>query len=217
MIDDMVQLTPELAACLVLAFLGSVAYMRYSWTSERVKLKKAADELQAHRVSLADERAKKENLQRLLAAARAGDTTEIARAMDLNADVDSVDPLTKASALYVAAQQGNMGAVAMILARGADKSLKNRHGVTPLIAAVKSTQFTPKCRECAMTLLSNGADPNDEDDVGDTALLAACRIGDIDYIDVLLNNGADAGHTNHKDEVCCCSSSTRLHTRWFYS
>jgi ankyrin repeat protein len=138
--------------------------------------------MQAHRVSQADIRVRAELGQRLLAGARNNDTAEISRAVDLNADVNFVDPSTKAIPLYVATQQGHVDAITTILALSANIDAKNRHGLTALLGAIKSTQFSPKCRNCVTVLLDSGANPNEADADGDTPLLAACRFGDCDYI-----------------------------------
>ncbi len=49
---------------------------------------------------------------------------------------------------------------------------------------------------CARFLLEHGADPNDRDRNGTTALLFACSEGDLELVELLIANGADTRITN---------------------
>jgi len=165
-----------------LLFVIAVLYMHYLWQRENATLAKATEELLDHRVKQIDIKERAQLAQRLHRAARAGDTREMARAIDLNADVNAADGDTAATPLYIASQQGHVDAVMLALARGANVDAANKHGLTPLIAAVKSTTVTPKCRDCVAKLLDGGANPNSATSDGDTALLSACRARDAAYI-----------------------------------
>ena len=136
----------------------------------------------------------------------------MARAIDLNADVNAADTVTAATPLYVAAQQGHVDAVELALARGAQVDASNRNGMTALTAAVKSTPVNQKCRDCVAKLLAVGADPNLATDNGDTALLSACRARDAAYIVRTLDSGyaplsllvcGVAGHVSERAPCGC--------------
>mmetsp|Transcript_20948 Transcript_20948/g.54477 ORF Transcript_20948/g.54477 Transcript_20948/m.54477 type:complete len:251 (-) Transcript_20948:283-1035(-) len=203
MIDDFVQLTPELVTLLVVVFVGGVLFMRYSWKSNRDTLERAAEEMRAHRVAMANEREQSALLGRLVKAARAGDTIEIGRAVDMNADVNAASPTAAGGTpLHIAAQQGQALAVEALIVRNADVEARNKHGLTPLVAAVKSAQFSNgRGTDCVATLLRCGADPNAAAENGDTALLSAARVGDTNCVNTLLSHGASAGHENERGET----------------
>lgn len=75
----------------------------------------------------------------------------------------------ESTALHLAADEGNVECVNLLLAKGADAKIKNHRGVTPLHLAARTSSL-----ECVESLLSNGnATPNAEDFDKRTPLHAA--------------------------------------------
>lgn len=100
----------------------------------------------------------------------------------------------ESTALHLAADEGNVECVNLLLAKGADPKIKNHRGVTPLHLASRTSSL-----ECVESLLCNGkANPNAEDFDKRTPLHAAVSktITSMQIIEVLVMWGADI---NHKD------------------
>ena len=79
--------------------------------------------------------------QPLLWAARENHTEMAATLIDLGADINEQQPLTstssKSSALHVAAQKGAVDIVRLLLDRGIDRTLRDKHNNTALALAEK--------------------------------------------------------------------------------
>lgn len=100
----------------------------------------------------------------------------------------------ESTALHLAADEGNVECVNLLLAKGANTKIKNHRGVTPLHLAARTSSL-----ECVESLLCNGnANPNAEDFDKRTPLHAAIGRSNtsIQIIESLVMWGADI---NHKD------------------
>ncbi|XP_037033312.1 transient receptor potential channel pyrexia-like [Bradysia coprophila] len=100
----------------------------------------------------------------------------------------------ESTALHLAADEGNVECVNLLLAKGADVKIKNHRGFTPLHLAARTSSLA-----CVEALLSNGhANPNAEDFDKRTPLHAAIGTSDtsVDIIENLVMWGADV---NQKD------------------
>lgn len=100
----------------------------------------------------------------------------------------------ESTALHLAADEGNVECVNLLLAKGADAKIKNHRGVTALHLAARTSSLA-----CVESLLSNGnANPNAEDFDKRTPLHAAVGKSDaaIDILECLVLWGANI---NQKD------------------
>jgi len=97
--------------------------------------------------------------------------------------------------LHIAANQGDVPMVALLIRRGAEIDARDRYGRTPLFSAVGGT-FGPH-PEVAKMLVDHGADVNARKNSGETVLCYALEMGrargpkNIEAIEVLLKAGAD--------------------------
>ena len=100
------------------------------------------------------------------------------------------------TALMIAAQNGNINAVKIIIKYSKDKiNFSDIYGESALIMAITSNHF-----EIVKLLLHHGADTEIRTGRDETALFIACRSSSIQIIDLLLRNGADsnAGDSNDR-------------------
>ena len=95
--------------------------------------------------------------------------------------------------MHLAADEGNADCVQLLLAKGANPTLYNHRGYTPLHLASRTSNF-----ECVVLLLEGGADPNAKDLDQRTPLHAAIGKSEnsLDIIETLIAHGADV---NQKD------------------
>lgn len=127
--------------------------------------------------------------------------------------------LTIDDALIKASKNGDLSKVRQLFTEGAQANVKNRLGVTPLLAAamgghtaivqvlvendVKVNAVPAGLRDWA---LSAARIPLDEEDItqaaarGDTALIIAVRQGHTDTVRYLLDHGADVNRPNRQNE-----------------
>lgn len=84
-------------------------------------------------------------------------------------------------------KKGWRDVVPMLLMKGADVSLRDSHGRTPLMHLPAGEVGG----ELATILLDAGAKPADRDEDGDTALHLACDRAAVEAVSVLLSRGAD--------------------------
>ena len=63
--------------------------------------------------------------------------------------------------------------------------------------------------ETVSLLLANGADPNEKEPNGNTALHEAIKLGDFGIVQLLINNGADTRVKYHRDDAAERSSCPR--------
>jgi hypothetical protein len=120
---------------------------------------------------------------RLWDASIAGDTVAIGRALADGARIDSLDTRRNPNgrrALNWAAWNNRVGAIQLLLARGASINLANRTGFTPLHHAAESGSA-----EAALALLAAGADPAWPNQEGQTAAAVARARGHTELADRL--------------------------------
>jgi ankyrin repeat protein len=97
----------------------------------------------------------------------------------------------------------------LLCARGADASIRNNEGQTPLHTLFRLndngrsfTHKTPVDRATISTLLAHGATATDADNVGDTPLhIAAANLRWTDAVSYLLQHGADPARQNLREET----------------
>ncbi|HEY7115009.1 MAG TPA: ankyrin repeat domain-containing protein [Tepidisphaeraceae bacterium] len=93
-------------------------------------------------------------------------------------------------ALVAALGQGKFNAITPLLDHGADLNQGDISGVTPLMRAAESSAIVKQ-------LLDRGADPNAVAALrGDTALIRAAEIGNVQSVKLLLAAGAKVDHAN---------------------
>jgi ankyrin repeat protein len=94
-------------------------------------------------------------------------------------------------------ETGREACVDLLLSSGADPSLKDRNGNIPLHIAVQVGYSTALVDR----LLKAGSPANAANAAGDTALHLALRGGRLEYVPLLLSNGADIFLANGKGET----------------
>ena len=100
------------------------------------------------------------------------------------------------TALMIACWRGNIDAINELLNVGADPNIADKYSCTWLHYAV----YGDCDKEVLQTIISHGADVNATRNGNVTALMIACRRGNIDGINELLNVGADP---NIADKYSC--------------
>jgi cytochrome c len=126
-------------------------------------------------------------------AAKAGDVPAITAALDAGAQVNDIDQLGKATALYYSVTGGHLEATRFLLSRGADVNHSSNWGVPILNAAFKGYS------EILKLLLIRGADPNSAFRT-DTALHLAAEKGCLECVKILVAAGADVNVLNRYRE-----------------
>jgi len=101
-------------------------------------------------------------------------------------DVRTADG-SSGTALMIAAASGYTDFMKLLLDRGANVKLQDKHKDNALMAAVRIGSV-----DAVRLLISHGADPNQRDEAGRTALIWAARSGRSDIAKILLDAGADA-------------------------
>lgn len=96
------------------------------------------------------------------------------------------------TALTAAVMNGHKDTVELLLEKGAGINEKGRDGWTPLIYAVKRSNWDDMV-EGGITrlLLEKGADTDEGDDDGETPLITATQNGNESLVKLLLDHGAD--------------------------
>jgi ankyrin repeat protein len=85
------------------------------------------------------------------------------------------------TALHLAAANGHLDSVALLVKRGADTEAKSKEAWTPLVCAVNRGRI-----DCAAHLLDHGANVDHRTRDGRTALHRACENGDHEAVQLLL-------------------------------
>ncbi len=101
-------------------------------------------------------------------------------------EVSSIDQSEVSMNLILAAQQGDVEAVARLLEQGADVNVANNRGVTPLIAAAYQNNV-----EVAKLLIEAGANVNVQDNTQQSAYLITTSEGYVELLRLTLEAGAD--------------------------
>lgn len=114
-------------------------------------------------------------------AAKKDDTAGIAAALDSGADANESDGLV--TPLYIAAINGNLEAVRLLIKDGADVNLHTKFG-TPLHAAAQKG-----CLACVKLLVEAGADANALTPERKPAVHLAKKFGHSDVADYLFKHG----------------------------
>jgi ankyrin repeat protein len=123
---------------------------------------------------------------------------EVTPLINLLKEKGAVKKLPLDAQLIKASKDGNIELVKDLIKQGASVNARNSYG-TPLLLIVASKEGE-RFSKILKILLDNGADINNQDfdipDYGETALHAACEIGDIDRIKMLIERGANINIRN---------------------
>ncbi|KAJ5683303.1 hypothetical protein N7462_006468 [Penicillium macrosclerotiorum] len=112
-------------------------------------------------------------------------TGTVLMALDFGANINAMDPIRR-TPLHIAAEQGNLELIKILLGRGADTNVPDRNGYTPLFWTIKGRDI-----EFARLLLKHNANPNWACIDGWSPIHTA-SIGD-DFVRLLLEYGANPG------------------------
>jgi len=129
-----------------------------------------------------------DRISNFLAAAESGDTAKIAESLNQGIDVNVTDEHGQ-TALMVAADEGHVDTVKLLLQHKASPDLQNRLGGTALMLACFKGHL-----EVITELLKAGADVNTKSNDGYTALMQATFKSDktaVQIINLLLDQKAD--------------------------
>jgi ankyrin repeat protein len=121
----------------------------------------------------------------LMLAARKGNTQLVAKLINADASLDTLDNNCR-SALLLATRAGHHGVVEVLLAAGADKQLMGSHHKTPLIYAISNNRL-----DLVRLLVNEGAEKDPNFDTVANALPFAIRQNKKTIIDELLQQDPD--------------------------
>lgn len=124
--------------------------------------------------------------ERLVQFAAQGDTTVVELLLAAGLDVNTAEPVRKASALHHAAAGGHVRLVGALLARGANPNAVDWNGNTPLINAAYFGHL-----DAVKVLLQKGARIDAVSKAGHSALMAAVFHGKENLVSYLLQQGAN--------------------------
>ncbi|XP_069911978.1 ankyrin repeat domain-containing protein 26 isoform X14 [Oryctolagus cuniculus] len=124
-------------------------------------------------------------------AASAGNVAAVEKILGCRrSGVDDVDHKSR-TALHWACAKGHQDMVAFLISRRCLLDPQDKRAATPLIKAVQCP-----AENCATLLLDHGADPNIEDEIGNTALHYAAYGGNTRMAEKLLSSNADIEKKN---------------------
>lgn len=121
----------------------------------------------------------------------------ISRILETGVDVDQVSAQDGdgRTALMVAASSGSLDACRELIGRGASAHAMDAEGLTPLLHACWG-----RSPGCVKELLeSAGADPNQADFCGETPVMVAARLGDVESLNLLISHGCDLSLRDEND------------------
>ena len=102
------------------------------------------------------------------------------------------------TALMIACRKGNTDAIDVLLNAGGNPNIADDDGGSCIQYAVDAG-----CSKTVLkTLINHGADVNVTNKNNTTALLQACKMGDIDIINVFLSTGANPNIANDDGDTC---------------
>jgi len=112
-----------------------------------------------------------------------------------------------AGPLHKAAKSGDIEEVKQLIAKGKNVNEKKQFSKkTPLMYAVEYNRTN-----ITKLLLTKGAEINDADTLGDTALLKAAENTNLDIMKLLLKNGADVNATNNNGDTPLLNATKKGH------
>lgn len=123
-------------------------------------------------------------------AAKVGDVHAIERLAREGGDIDKKKTslnLEGVTPLYLAVEYQQLDAVKTLIRLGANVNAKDNYGMSPLMCAAT----TDEAVELLTLLIGAGAKINDQDKEGKSALDWAAFYGNVDAINLLLDNGAN--------------------------
>jgi uncharacterized protein len=126
----------------------------------------------------------------LLAAAQAGDATQVKSLLDAGADHAVADEAGE-TALMHAAHGGHLAVVQVLIAAGADVNAKSPQGWTALAKAAYNGETERGYVEVVEVLHVAGASLDERIFFGITPLMLAAGGGDAPVVEWLINSGAD--------------------------
>lgn len=141
--------------------------------------------------------------EKLIWAAWIGDGVSVRDLLADGADANTVDPKSKSSALFYAAQANSLGAVRSFVDNDVDIDILNKYGVTTLYRLC-DTATDVDYSDVIHYLLSHGANPNIVDDeMRYTPLICAISKktpNQMAIIQSLLTHGADPWFSDNNGE-----------------
>lgn len=132
--------------------------------------------------------------EKLVDAALYGNLKKVQELIASGVDVNAVSSSDR-TALSLAIQGGHIQVIQAMLDAGANPNLPDQtdegdRGNSPLMEAA-STFFATNRSDMVRLLIGRGADVNQQDAQGNTALMHALRYSDVDVIQALIAGGAD--------------------------
>ena len=145
-------------------------------------------------------------------AARNNCCTEIFQAIISHGGDVNATGKNNRTALLIACEKGNKIATNVLLNAGADPNITDCNGEMCLHYAV----LYDCCTEILQAVISHGGDVNATNKRNVTALMYACRKGNTDTINVLLNVGADPNIADAEGETCLHFAAAAYHDNGDY-
>ncbi len=166
--------------------LAAFALLALSACAEQNVKQSAADTGTAADAAVSGELSQEDRIAFFVHSARTGDLDGVRQGLAEGIPVDGRDTLDQ-TALLAAVSRNSLDGVQLLLERGANPSLGDKAGWTPLHFATYFGVST----EIVTALLAKGADINARNDRGITALYFASATGHELQVKVLLEHGAD--------------------------
>ena len=166
----------------------------------------ASRQLQQHVIIVAMKRRESEAFTALSHAATMGDVEEVRRLIRRGADINSTN-YDHRTVLHMACSEGNLRVAEALLENGAGHSLKSRWGRTALSEAVHAKQG-----HIVQELLKHNCRLLLDDPAGEMCDFASQ--GDIDNLNLLLNNGVDPNQGDYDGRtplhLACAEGNNRV-------